>query len=87
MPYGNFEHGFIWDKNYNTNTWLPETFAKLRDAIDAKGITIEQAVDAINKIGVLAKSCWTCTHRVVDDGIDYLKICGHCNNFSNYEVK
>jgi hypothetical protein len=62
-------------------TWSPETFYKLREAIDAKGITLEQAVDAINKVGV-EKSCWTCKFRALFSGK-----CSECIEFSNHEVK
>jgi D-mannonate dehydratase len=63
--------------------WTVEHFSKLRDAIDAKGITIEQAIDAINKVGV-EKSCWTCTHYI---GSPIALKCQNCNNLSKYEVK
>jgi hypothetical protein len=67
--------------------WNVEHFAKLRDAIDAKGITLEQAIDAINKVGV-EKSCCTCKERTPGKKYDvYTNQCNTCNNFSKYEVK
>lgn len=63
--------------------WAIEEFVKLRDAIDAKGCTVERAIEAINKIGVLEKSCWTCMY--MHDFVN--RKCITCNNFSNYEVK
>lgn len=63
--------------------WNVEHFAKLRDAIDAKGITVEQAIEAINKV-VVEKSCWTCDNYI---GLPSSLKCKNCDNFSNYEVK